>query len=99
MAENLDAVELAMRKFGQWPGKTIPYRMKYLQYFVRGRSEAEMRERAPKEYLQHVEDLRASGRFEDWRGSLWNGRGGKKRLRIGWLKDGGRQFVGFFAQG
>ncbi|MET3871543.1 integron integrase [Puniceicoccus vermicola] len=66
MAENLDAVELAMRKFGRWPEKTIPYRVKYLQYFIRGRTEGEMRDRAPKEYLQHVDDLRSSGRFEDW---------------------------------
>jgi len=66
MGDYLESIELGMRKFGRWPDKTIPYRMKYLEYFVRGRSEVEMRERAPKEYLQHGEDLRLSGRFADW---------------------------------
>lgn len=36
MENNLDSVELAMRKTGRWAEKTIPYRLKYLQYFVLG---------------------------------------------------------------
>ena len=60
------AVRLAMVRISQWAEHTLPFRERWIAYFVNGRSEAEMRERAPLEYLQHIEEIKTSGRFKEW---------------------------------
>jgi integron integrase len=60
------AVLLAMKREAKWSPHTLPHRERWILFFRNKRSDAEMRQRAPVEYLQHMEDLRASGRFTDW---------------------------------
>ena len=64
--EPASAVFLAMQRQTHWPEFTLPHRERWITYFCNGRSEAEMRDRAPVEYLQHIEDLKSNGRFKDW---------------------------------
>jgi len=60
------AIRLAMERMTRWPDYSLSFRERWIRFFINGRSETEMRERAPLEYLPHIEELRASGRFKDW---------------------------------
>lgn len=60
------AVFLAMKRQTRWPEFTSPHRERWINFFCNGRSEIEMRDRAPLEYLQHIEDIKSKGRFKDW---------------------------------